>query len=102
MTDANVRLAVLKRAKPVISDSALMSTEPVTHPLIERTSRAISDWHTEYDWPLHVDQAIRSIETVAEYLNREGYRDASEFLQTTVWKEPKHRTQTQVKSKTSR
>lgn len=102
MTDANVRLAVLKRAKPVISDSVLMSSEPVTHPLIERTSRAISDWHTEYDWPLHVDKAIRAIETVAEYLNREGYRDASEFLQTTVWKEPKHRTQAQSSRKATR
>lgn len=91
MIDPNSRLSILKRSKPVILDSALMKTELVTHPLIERTSRAISDWHSESDWPIHVDQAIRSIEAVAEYLNREGYRDASDFLQSTVWKEPKHR-----------
>lgn len=102
MVDNNARLSVLKRAKPVIADSALMSTEPTTHPLIEKTAKAISDWHSEYDWPLHVDKAIRAIEAVAEQLNREGYRDANEFLQSTVWKEPKHRTRVQSNSKTVR
>ena len=102
MIDTKARLSVLKRAKPVILDSALMETESVEHPLIERTSRAISDWHSEYDWPLHVDQAIRAIEAVSEYLNREGHRNASEFLQTTVWKEPKHRARAQCSHQATR
>lgn len=79
-----------------------MSAEPIEHPLIERTSRAISDWHSESDWPLHVDQAIRALEVVAEYLNREGYRDASEFIQSSVWKEPKRRTRAQSNFKATR
>lgn len=92
MIDNNARLSVLKRAKPVISDLVLMSPEPATHPLIERAARAISDWHSESDWPLHTDQAIRAIEAIAEQLNREGYREATEFLRSAVWREPKHRT----------
>jgi hypothetical protein len=94
MTDSEVKLAYLKRAKPVIGDSALqktMSEEQASHPLVEKTARAISDWHSEADWPIHVDRAIRCIEVVAEQLSREGFRDAKEYLQSVVWKEPKHR-----------
>ena len=102
MIDTNSRLSVIKRAKPVISDSVLMSADFVEHPLVERTSRAISDWHSEADWPLHVDRAIRALEIVAEHLNREGYREASEFIQSAVWKEPKHRTRAQNSFKVTR
>lgn len=63
----------------------------VVHPLLERSARAISDWHTERDWPEHLDQAIRTVEAVAEVLHREGYRDASTFLRSAVWKEPSPR-----------
>lgn len=94
MTDSDFKLAYLKRAKPIVRDSALrkaMTQETTSHPLVEKTARAISDWHSEADWPIHVDRAIRSIEVVAEQLSREGFRDASEYLQSVVWKEPKHR-----------
>jgi hypothetical protein len=85
------KLAYLKRATPVIRDTALKQREPASHPLIEKSARAISDWHSEVDWPLHVDQAIRTIEVVAEYLGREGFKDAQSYLSSTVWREPKHR-----------
>lgn len=91
MTDHTNKLYYLKRAKPVVRDSALMSDTTFTHPLVERTARAISNWQSESDWPLHVDEAIRSIEVVAEFLSREGYRDAQEYLQSVLWREPKHR-----------
>ena len=91
MTDHIDKLYYLKRAKPVVRDSALMSDTTFTHPLVEKTARAISNWQTESDWPLHVDEAIRSIEVVAEFLSREGYRDAQEYLQSILWREPKRR-----------
>jgi hypothetical protein len=91
MNDSTSRLAVLKRAKPIIRDSVLMTKAPKIHPLVEKTARAISDWHSEVDWQLHEDKAIRSLEVVAEYLRREGYRDASDFIHSTVWREPLNR-----------
>lgn len=91
MIDQNVRLSVLKRAKPVIRDLALMSATPKIHPLVEKTARAISDWHSEVDWPLHEDQAIRALEVVSEFLRREGHLEASNSLQSAVWREPKNR-----------
>ena len=94
MTNSEIKLAYLKRAKPVVRDSALkktMSEENAFHPLVEKTARAISDWHSEADWPLHVDRATRCVEVVAEQLGREGFRDAKDYLQSVVWKEPKQR-----------
>ncbi|NBS70896.1 hypothetical protein EBT31_18620 [bacterium] len=91
MTDSVDKLYYLKRAKSVVRDSALMSESSFTHPLVEKTARAISNWQSESDWPLHVDEAIRSIEVVAEQLGREGHREAKEYLQSVIWREPKHR-----------
>jgi hypothetical protein len=85
------KLAYTKRAKPVIRDSVLMTEAHGVHPLVEKASRAISDWHSEVDWPIHTDQAIRAIEAVAEQLGREGYRDAQEYLQSLLWNEPRPR-----------
>lgn len=68
-----------------------LATSGAVHPLLERSARAISDWHTERDWPEHLDQAIRTVEAVAEVLQREGFCDAAAFLRSAVWKEPKPR-----------
>lgn len=97
MKNTAAKLAYLKRAKPVIRDSALITQAPTTAPLVEKTARAISDWHSESDWPLHTDQAIRAIEAVAEQLNREGFRDAKEYLQSVLWAEPRPRSNPGVK-----
>lgn len=94
MTDSDIKLAYMKRAKPIVRDSALiktMSEDNTFHPLVEKTARAISDWHSEADWPLHVDRAIRCIEVAAEQLGREGFRDAKDYLQSVIWKEPRQR-----------
>jgi hypothetical protein len=94
MKDSDIKLAYLKRAKPVLRDTVLteMSKKSDTvHPLVEKASRAISDWHSEVDWPIHTDRAIRCVEVIAEHLGREGFREAKDYLQTVVWREPKHR-----------
>ncbi len=91
MDTSTNKLAHLKRAKPVIRDSVLMTEIQNAPPLVEKVSRSISDWHSEHDWPLHTDQAIRAIEAVAEQLGREGYRDAQEYLQSILWVEPRPR-----------
>lgn len=93
MTSEHLKLSYIKKVKPVLRDSELMSQEHTTHPLIEKSARAISDWHSEVDWPIHVDRAIRTIEVIAEGLAREGYVDAKKYLQSIVWSEqPKPRT----------
>lgn len=85
------RLLKIKRASPALRETELMESSEKAHPLVEKVARAISDWHSESDWPLHTDQAIRAIEAAGEYLGREGFRDAQEFLSSGVWKEPKPR-----------
>jgi len=91
MGDSRDKLSYIKRAKPVIRDAAMYEAEVEVHPLIEKSARAISDWHSEADWPIHVDQAIRTIEVIAEHLSREGYKDAQAFLQSCVWRQPRNR-----------
>lgn len=85
------RMARIKRVKPSQREQELLDEVPAVHPLIEKTARAISDWQSEMDWPIHTDQAIRAIEAVAEHLKREGHSDAAKHLRTVLWKEPKPR-----------
>ena len=91
METSRDKLSYIKRAKPVIRDTAMYEAQVEVHPLVEKSARAISDWHSESDWPIHVDQAIRTIEVIAEHLSREGYKDAQTFLQSCVWRQPKNR-----------
>jgi len=93
MTAEHIKLSYIKRAKPILRDAELMSQETPTHPLIEKSARAISDWHSESDWPIQVDRAIRTIEVIAERLGREGFVDAQKYLQSIIWSEPKPRTE---------
>ena len=92
MVDAE-RMAFMKRAKPSRREEEIMDEVPAVHPMIEKTARAISDWQSEMDWPIHTDQAIRAIESVAEQLQREGFDDAVRYLRSTLWNEPKPRTE---------
>lgn len=101
MTADPIKLSYIKKVKPVIRESDLMTAEVNVHPLVEKAARAISDWHSESDWPLHTDRAIRTIEVVAEYLGREGHIEAKKYLQSMVWSEPKPRTES-VEERTAR
>ena len=91
MGNTSSKLAYLKRAKPGVRDSVLFSETPPVSPLVEKVARAISDWHSEADWPLHTDRAIRAIQAVAEQLNREGYREARDYIESTLWEDPRPR-----------
>lgn len=97
MLDAE-RIAFMKRAKPSRREEEVMDEVPAVHPLVEKTARAISDWQSEMDWPIHTDQAIRSVEAVAEQLQREGFDDAASYLRACLWNEAKPRTKPQQES----
>ena len=85
------KLARVKRAKPSVREQSLMAEYGKPHPAVEKAARAISDWQSESDWPIHVDQAIRVIEAISEQLGREGFTDAKAYLRSVVWEEPKPR-----------
>ncbi len=89
--DEQERMARIKRAKPRVREEELLDEIPAVHPMIEKVSRAISDWQSEVDWPIHTDQAVRSIEAVAEQLQREGHDAAVNYLRSVIWVEPKPR-----------
>lgn len=97
MVDAE-RIAFMKRAKPSRREGDIMDEVPAVHPLVEKTARAISDWQSEMDWPIHTDQAIRTVEAVAEQLQREGYDDAASYLRSALWTEAKPRTKPEKES----
>ena len=92
MTAEHIKLSYIKKVKPLVRESELMSTDIHVHPLVEKAARAISDWRSERDWQLHTDRAIRTIEVIAEHLAREGHMEAKKYLQSAVWTEPKPRT----------
>jgi hypothetical protein len=87
----NERIARIKRVKPSSHGSDHLDSVPLCHILIEKTSRAISDWQSEMDWPVHTDQAIRAIEAIAEFLQREGHVNASKHLRSVICTEPRPR-----------
>ena len=89
--DEQERMARIKRVKQKMREEELLDEIPVVHPMIEKVSRAISDWQSEVDWPIHTDQAVRSIEAVAEQLQREGHEAAVKYLRSVIWAEPKPR-----------
>ena len=84
---SEMRMAFIKRSNPTQREQTLLNTMPQVSPLIEKAAKAISDWHSEADWALHVDKAIRAIEAVAETLQREGHTDSYEYLSRSIWKE---------------
>jgi hypothetical protein len=85
------RLAIKKRAVKPLRELQMMQSEENVPVFIEKTARAISDWHSEADWPLHVDQAKRVAEAIAELLHREGLKDASQYIRSHIFTEPKPR-----------
>jgi hypothetical protein len=95
MTDPLQRLALVKRVLPRRRETEMSELD--ASPIIEKTARAISDWHSERDWPLHIDQAKRCVEAMAELLQREGFRDAAEHLRTGIWEPPAPRRNTAAK-----
>jgi hypothetical protein len=58
-----------------------MSSEQITHPVIEKAARAASDWITERDWECQVDRAKRVINVLVDELSKEGYKKASNYLE---------------------
>jgi len=95
MLDTTVHQIELQKIKKRVHNSRreieMIETQEDASFLIQKTARAISDWHSEVDWPLHIDQAKRSVEAIAEILNREGFKDASNYLRINIWKEPRPR-----------
>ena len=85
------RMARIKRVKPSVREQELLDKVPVVHAMVEKTARAISDWQSEMDWPIHTDQAVRAIEAVAEQLQREGHDQSAVYLRSCLWKESKPR-----------
>ena len=61
-------------------ETILEQNEYNVHPVIEQVSRAISDWHSERDWFFQTDRAMRTIDTIASELNKEGHKSASSYL----------------------
>jgi len=85
-------MALVKRAIPAKREQIILCMDTETESiLIEKTARAISDWHSERDWPLHIDSAKRAVEAIAELLQREGHRDAADYLRVNVWSDPSMR-----------
>jgi hypothetical protein len=92
MTPPSVlQLAIKKRAIQSTREFQMMQSEENVPVFIEKTARAISDWHSEADWPLHVDQAKRVAEAIAELLHREGLKDASHYIRSHIFTEPNPR-----------
>lgn len=91
-------MARIKRVKPTHQNATHLDSVPTCHVLIEKTARAISDWQSEMDWPVHTDQAIRTIEAIAEILQREGHLHASSYLRSVVLSEPRPRRSSSVTS----
>jgi hypothetical protein len=58
-----------------------MIVEQSTHPLIEKAARAASDWITESDWECQVDRTKRVINVLVDELSKEGYEEASNYLE---------------------
>jgi hypothetical protein len=85
------KLARIKRAKPSVREQDILAEYNKHHPAVEKAARAISDWQSEADWPLHVDKAIRAIEAISEQLGREGFVEAKAYLRSVIWEEPKPR-----------
>lgn len=93
MIDCQERIAFVKRRNITQREQALQRTMPKVNPIVKKTAKAISDWHSEADWDLHIDKGIRAIEAIAELLNREGHIEASDYLRKALWlSEPKPRT----------
>lgn len=86
-------MSSLPSVKTTKRQSGYLDSVPVYPVLIEKTARAISDWRSELDWPVHTDQAVRSIEAIAEVLQREGFMDASQYLRSIIHIEPQPRNQ---------
>lgn len=61
-------------------EDEILNNEQQVHPAIERTARAISDWHSERDWIYQTDRAKRTIDAIAVELNKEGHREAAKYL----------------------
>ena len=86
-----IRLAIKKRALQSLPEIEMMQSKEKVSFFIENTARAVSDWISEADWPLHVDQAKRVSETIAEMLHREGFKEASAYIRSNIWTEPSSR-----------
>jgi uncharacterized Zn finger protein len=54
--------------------------EQSTHPLIEKTARAASDWISGRDWECQVDSTKRVINVLVDELSKKGYEEASNYL----------------------
>jgi hypothetical protein len=83
-----MQLAIKKRAIQSLREVEMMESKEEVSFFIEKTARAVSDWISEGDWPLHVDQAKRVSEAIAEMLHREGFKEASEYIRSNIWTEP--------------
>lgn len=70
----------LRHRQNRMREAELSKARESFHPVIKNVSCAISDWHSERDWFFQTDRAIRTIDAIAVELNKEGYKEAAEYL----------------------
>lgn len=79
-TDYDMMTSELRRLNYKRRESQLLEELECFHPVIEKVSRAISDWQSERDWYFQTDRAFRTLDAVATELNKEGHREAASYL----------------------
>jgi hypothetical protein len=72
---------MLRHMAQQLKEDDILNNEQEVHPAIEKTARAISDWHSERDWIYLTDRAKRAIDAISVELNKEGHKEACEYLQ---------------------
>jgi hypothetical protein len=70
----------LRHCNPVMREAKRLKLTDGFHPVIKNISCAISDWHSERDWLFQTDRAMRTIEAIAIELNKEGHKEAANYL----------------------
>lgn len=79
-TDYDMMTSELRRINHKMRETQILEEAEYFHPVIEKASRAISDWQSERDWYFQTDRAIRTIEVIATELTKEGHREAADYL----------------------
>lgn len=74
----------LRRVNHKIREAEALESTKEFHPVIEKASRAISDWQSERDWFFQTDRAVRVIDAIASELSKEGHKDAADYLRRIV------------------
>lgn len=102
-TEHDTMTSELRRINHKMREAQILEETESFHPVIEKASRAISDWQSERDWIFQTDRAVRTLEVVATELNKEGHKAAADYLLRIVDNStPKPRVKDQIDSNEQR